>query len=238
MPERSWVRIPATDTQLTIISHLLGVIVLMFEKTKSGSEWALYKTPLSLIHSHTLLYTILRSFSLSPTHRHYLSLLALSLSHAHTLSLYTHTLSSTYRLLSFSHTPILSTHLCTFSRSLPYTLFLFQKFVSVPPYLKYVSLFAYDCLVIYPNRLPFWLSFNEPFILLLFFIWSMFPYLRLTTVFFQSLQAKQRLCLSLSFSFIFGVFKQTSLQLLQQKTCKKMSIQYTVLGFEPMTFET
>ena len=61
MPERSWVRIPATDTQLTIISHLLGVIVLMFEKTKSGSEWALYKTTLSYTHTHFFTQSYARS---------------------------------------------------------------------------------------------------------------------------------------------------------------------------------
>ena len=38
-----------------------------------------------------------------------------------------------------------------------------------------------------------------------------------------------------SFSFIFGLFKQTSLQLLQQIYVKKMSIQFKVPGFEPTT---
>ena len=37
-------------------------------------------------------------------------------------------------------------------------------------------------------------------------------------------------------SFIFGLFKQTSLQFLQQIYMKKMSIQYTVQGFKPTTF--
>ena len=39
-----------------------------------------------------------------------------------------------------------------------------------------------------------------------------------------------------SFSFIFGLFKQTSLQFLQQIYLEKISIQYTVPGFEPTTF--
>ena len=40
-----------------------------------------------------------------------------------------------------------------------------------------------------------------------------------------------------SFLFIFGLFKQTSLQFLQQINVKNvMSIQYMALGFEPMTF--
>ena len=42
---------------------------------------------------------------------------------------------------------------------------------------------------------------------------------------------------SVFFSFIFGLFKQTSLQFLQQ-IYVKMSIQYTVQGFEPTTFGT
>ena len=41
-----------------------------------------------------------------------------------------------------------------------------------------------------------------------------------------------------SFSFIFGLFKQTSLQFLQQIYVEKMSIQFTLLGFEPTTFGT
>ena len=41
-----------------------------------------------------------------------------------------------------------------------------------------------------------------------------------------------------SFSFIFGLFKQTSLQFLQQIYVKKMSIQYTVSRIEPTTFGT
>ena len=41
-----------------------------------------------------------------------------------------------------------------------------------------------------------------------------------------------------SFSFIFGLFKQT-IQFLQQINVKNvMSIQYPVLGFEPTTFQT
>ena len=40
-----------------------------------------------------------------------------------------------------------------------------------------------------------------------------------------------------SFLFIFGLFKQTLLQFLQQ-ICEKMSIQYTVPGFEPTTFRS
>ena len=40
-----------------------------------------------------------------------------------------------------------------------------------------------------------------------------------------------------SFLFIFGLFKQTSLQFLQQIYVKKMSIQYMVPGFEPTTFQ-
>ena len=40
-----------------------------------------------------------------------------------------------------------------------------------------------------------------------------------------------------SFSFIFGLFKQT-LQIFTTNICEKMSIQYTVLGFEPTTFGT
>ena len=40
-----------------------------------------------------------------------------------------------------------------------------------------------------------------------------------------------------SFSFIFGLFKQT-LQIFNTNICEKMSIQYTVLGFEPTTFGT
>ena len=40
-----------------------------------------------------------------------------------------------------------------------------------------------------------------------------------------------------SFSFIFGLFKQTSLQFLQQINVKNViSIQYTVPGFKPTTF--
>ena len=39
------------------------------------------------------------------------------------------------------------------------------------------------------------------------------------------------------FSGIFGLFKQT-LQIFTTNRCEKMSIQYTVLGFEPMTFGT
>ena len=38
-----------------------------------------------------------------------------------------------------------------------------------------------------------------------------------------------------SFLFIFGLFKQT-LQIFTANICEKMSIQYTVLGFEPATF--
>ena len=41
-----------------------------------------------------------------------------------------------------------------------------------------------------------------------------------------------------SFSFIFGLFKQASLQFLQQIYAEKMSIQYTVPGFEPTTLGT
>ena len=41
-----------------------------------------------------------------------------------------------------------------------------------------------------------------------------------------------------SFSFIFGLFKQASLQFLQQIYAEKMSIQYTLPGFEPSTFGT
>ena len=37
------------------------------------------------------------------------------------------------------------------------------------------------------------------------------------------------------FSFIFGLFKQT-LQIFTTNRCEKMSIQYMVPGFEPMTF--
>ena len=40
-----------------------------------------------------------------------------------------------------------------------------------------------------------------------------------------------------SFWFIFGIFKQTLLQFLQQINVKNvMSIQYMVQGFKPMTF--
>ena len=39
-------------------------------------------------------------------------------------------------------------------------------------------------------------------------------------------------------SFIFGLFKQTSLQYLGQNVCEKMYIHNTVVGFEPMTFRT
>ena len=39
------------------------------------------------------------------------------------------------------------------------------------------------------------------------------------------------------FSFIFGLFKQT-LQIFTTNICEKMSIQYTVPGFEPKTFGT
>ena len=38
-----------------------------------------------------------------------------------------------------------------------------------------------------------------------------------------------------SFLFIFGLFKQTS-QIFTANICEKMSIQNTVLGFEPTTF--
>ena len=41
-----------------------------------------------------------------------------------------------------------------------------------------------------------------------------------------------------SFLFIFSLFKQTSSQFLQQINVEKMSIQYTVPGFEPTTFGT
>ena len=37
-------------------------------------------------------------------------------------------------------------------------------------------------------------------------------------------------------SFIFGLFKHTPLQFFTTKIIEKMSIQYTVLGFEPTTY--
>ena len=40
-----------------------------------------------------------------------------------------------------------------------------------------------------------------------------------------------------SFSFIFGLFKQT-IQFLTKNQCEKMSYLYTLLGFKPMTFWT
>ena len=40
-----------------------------------------------------------------------------------------------------------------------------------------------------------------------------------------------------SFSFIFGLFKQT-LQFFTTNICEKMSIQFTVPGFKPTTFST
>ena len=42
-----------------------------------------------------------------------------------------------------------------------------------------------------------------------------------------------------SFSFIFGLFKQTPIQFLPQINVKNViSIQYTVLGFEPTTSQS
>ena len=41
-----------------------------------------------------------------------------------------------------------------------------------------------------------------------------------------------------SFLFIFGLFQTNINTILQQINVKKMSIQYTAPGFEPMTFRT
>ena len=39
-------------------------------------------------------------------------------------------------------------------------------------------------------------------------------------------------------SFIFGLFQTSIITIFTINICEKMSIQYTVLGFEPMTFGT